>query len=117
MKKLYTINKWLIIINTLLFIVPFFGLLFLIVLGGAQVTMAIIVAVNYTTLNKNRRIKFIIYSILTSIILITTQLTFDEGLINNSVAFFTVIIISVLLAFLHLNITYSLYKSEQNETN
>ncbi len=113
MKHLYQINKWLVIINAVLFIIPYFGLMFLIILGAAQVLMSTIIAFNYSKLNRKGKIKFIIYSIFTLIILISTQLSFNEKLYYNDTIFIVIMITSIILAFLHLNITYQLYKSEK----
>lgn len=113
MKYLHQTNKWLIIINVILFIIPYFGLMFLVLLGASQVLMSIIIAANYSKLERNGKTKFIYYSILSIIILIITQLSFNDRLFYNDTIFVIVIIISVILAFLHLNITYQLYKSEK----
>ncbi|MEP1490250.1 MAG: hypothetical protein ABJL44_06515 [Algibacter sp.] len=109
MKYLYQTNKWLIIINTILFLSPYIGLLFLILLGTIQVIMALISIPKFPKLDKNGKIKFIIYLVLTTIILTTL---FTKGSWNNSVGKICVIS-SILLAFLHLNITYLLSKSEK----
>lgn len=113
MKYLYLINKWLIIINALLFIIPFYGLMFLTILGSAQVIMALIIAFNFSKLNKSGKTQFIIYSIITIIVLFTVQ-CIDSIFTNvHHYVHKACLIVSVLLAFLHLNITYLLYKSEK----
>lgn len=115
MKYLYKINKWLIIINILLFIIPYFGLLFLIILGAVQVIMSVIIAFNFTQLAKNSKSQFILYSVITIIILIITKLTYNDRLYYNDTFFIIIMLTSIILAFLHLNITYSLYKPEHHE--
>lgn len=117
MKYLYQTNKWLVIINTLLFVVPYFGMLFLIILGASQIFMTIIIALNFNKLDISGKAQFITYSILTTIIL-SLIFIINESIFNlSNDCFIPIIIISVLLAFLHLNITYILYKTKNHETN
>lgn len=111
MKYLYHINKWLVIINAALFIVPYIGLLFLIVLGISQLLMAFIILINYNILNKNGKIQFNIYATITILDLIIIKLLFDDTLMLSYTVVIVTLITSILLAFLNLSITYIIYKS------
>jgi hypothetical protein len=113
MKYLYQPNKWLVIINIILFIIPYLGLMFLVLLGASQVLMSIIIVSNYSKLERNIKAKFICYSFLSLIILITTKLSFNDRLYYNNTIFIIVMLISVILALLHLNITHQLYKTKK----
>ncbi|WP_308993847.1 hypothetical protein QLS71_010100 [Mariniflexile litorale] len=117
MKHLYLTNKWLLIINAVLFIIPYFGLLFLIILGIIQLIMCVVVIGKFNMLNKSGKTQLIVYSIITSSILILTMLSYNDDLYFNDTLFIFVIITSILLALLHLNITYLLYKNSQDEIN
>lgn len=112
MKYLYHINKWLVIINALLFIIPMIGFLFLIILGALQILMTIVITYNINKLNTSGKTQFVVYILFTSIILILTRITYNERLYFNDATLIIVLIISILLAFLHLNITYLLYKTQ-----
>ena len=108
MKFLYQTNKWLVIINALLFIIPFFGLLFSIILGAAQVIMALIIAYNIKKLNTRGKTKFGIYVLFSSIVLMLIKIMPNP---NDDIVIIT-LALCVLLALLHLNITYLLYKTK-----
>ena len=112
MKKLYKSNKCLMIINAVLFIIPYFGLMFLVVLGTLQVIMALIIIPEFSLFDKIGKIKFIIYFILTSIVLTSI---FTLGSWHNNIYPIS-IIVSIPLAFLNLNITYLSTKIKTNET-
>ena len=109
MKNLYQINKWLIIVNALLYITIYFGLIFQILLGTVQVIMAIIIAFNYSKLTVKTKRLFIIYSFATSIVL---TLIFFTDYLNSTNYLIHWIIIPQMLAFFHLYITYLIYKSK-----
>lgn len=110
MKTLYKSNKYLIIFNAILFVIPYFGLMFLIILGTLQVIMALIIIPEFSKFDKKGKIEFITYLTLTTIVLITI---FSLGSWHNSI-YPVSIIISIPLVFLHLHITYLLTK--HNET-
>ena len=114
MKNLYLINKWLIIINTVLYITVYLGLIFQILLGAIQVIMAIIIAFNITKLTKRAKRLFQIYSI-TTITFLLLFLTDYIKLNNDLYELITWIIIPQTLAFLHLYITYLIYKTETKQ--
>ena len=118
MKALYHINKWLVIVNAFLFIIPYLGLLFLILLGSVQIFMAIIIACKHWELKKDILTKFILYSVLSAVTLsfvwyISTvdpqnELSFNEMGIP-------IITFSIGLAFFHLHITYLIFKTKYHE--
>lgn len=116
MKYLHFTNKWFLIINLLLFIIPTYGLLFIIITGIIQVFLGIIIAFNISKLNKNGKLLFLTYSISTLTILVLTYITYGEKLYFNNTIFIIVMVISILLAILHLKITHLLYKAETHET-
>ncbi|MFI0428384.1 hypothetical protein [Mariniflexile sp. HMF6888] len=115
MKYLYQTNKWLVIINTILFIITYLGLMFLIVLGTIQLLMYIIIAVKYNNLDKSGKTQFTIYSFTAALVL--TLISFNDKFYFDGTIFLAVLVISILLAFLHLNITYLLFKQSNHETN
>lgn len=117
MKYLYLTNKWLVVINAILFIIPYFGLMFLIVLGGIQLLMYLIIASKYSNLNKSGKTQFLIYSFFTSLVLVLSLISFNDTLYFNDVIYIGVLITSILLAFIHLNITYLIFKQSNHETN
>ncbi|WP_353778900.1 hypothetical protein [Winogradskyella sp. 3972H.M.0a.05] len=109
---LYKINIALIIINTLLIIIPYYALLFLMVLGACQVLLALIIGLFLNQLDKDGKIKWIIYMVLTSIVLSTMYLTGKQILKLDFAAVMICMFISIGLAFLNLNITYLFSKNE-----
>lgn len=111
MKNLYLINKWLIILNAVLFIIPAYGLLFLIVLGISQLILALIILINFNILNRNGKIQFIVYTTITIIDLTIIKLMFNDRLEQSNIVMISILITSILLAFLNLNITYIIYKN------
>ncbi|MFG6685637.1 hypothetical protein ACGK9U_03580 [Mariniflexile sp. HNIBRBA6329] len=117
MKYLYQINKWLILINLLLFIIPIYGFMFLILTGVIQIVLAVVIAFNINKLEANGKILFLIYIVFTSIILFLTFITHNEKLYFGNITFIVVMVISLLLALLHLKITYLLFKKANHETN
>lgn len=61
MRTIHTINKWSLIINIFLFIIPILGMLVMILLGLIQIILAIVIStLYYTTLKKQER--FLLYS-------------------------------------------------------
>ncbi|WP_290702111.1 hypothetical protein [Lacinutrix sp.] len=106
MKNIHNINKGLIITNIILGFTIYFGLLFLIPLGISQIIMAIRMVIDEKKLTKEITSLLTIYCISSTLVLIilffmyTTLIPGSEGL------FLLIMIISVLLAFLHLYITY-----------
>lgn len=112
---MYLINKWFIIINIILYITVYLGLIFQILLGAVQVVMAIIIAFNFSKLIKRIKRLFIIYSIATIVFLVV----FFTGYLKSNNDLYELIawvIIPQTLAFLHLYITFLIHKNIQNET-
>ena len=109
---LFKINIALIIINTLLIINPFYALLFLMVLGAFQVLFALIIGIFFKQLDKEGKIKWIIYMILTALVLSILYLS-DKQILNvESEVIITCMFISAGLVFLNLNITYLFSENE-----
>lgn len=70
MKTLYMINKVLIIINVILGLTIYFGLLFMIITGFAQVVMFIVYLSKWKKISDQYKTHFITYGCLTIITLI-----------------------------------------------
>ncbi len=106
MKHLYQINKVLIIINLILGLTIYLGLLFLIVLGIAQIIMSVIIAYNEKQLTKEVSTLYNIYALTTVSILVIFLLMYCAFIPSSSILIFSMIAISIIIAFLHLRITY-----------
>ena len=116
MKALYHINKWLVIVNAFLFIIPSLGLIFLILLGFVQIIMALAIGFSIEKYNKDIKFKFISYAILTILVLSLLLYTSNEAsqsVLNFNSIVIPIIVISILLAFLHLHITYIITKTSR----
>lgn len=106
MKNLYQINKTLVITNIVLGFTIYLGLLFLIPLGIAQIIMGIYMIYNEKKLTKKIS-KLLTFYILTSTsVLISLFFIYTSFFTNGDGLFILIMIISILLAFLHLYITY-----------
>jgi len=110
MKNLYHINKVLIIINIALGLTIYLGLLFLIPLGIVQIIMSIIIAYNEKKLTKEIRSLFNTYSITSSLILIGILFMYCKFIPDNHLLIYIGLATSILMAFLHLKITYLIHK-------
>lgn len=116
MKNLFKINKVLVIINIILFIIPYFGLLFLMVLGASQVIMSFVIGYNLKQLNKKTELLFTIYS-LTAVFILLNFFFMNLGFTpNNAPNIVISMILSVVMAFLHLKITHMIYKNQPIKT-
>ncbi|WP_136465086.1 hypothetical protein [Flagellimonas onchidii] len=102
MTKLYKINLVFVILTLVLYLTVYLGLLFSIVLGGVQVIMSLIMLYNFKKLSETNKVLFIIYLIPTATILVLIA-TDNYGDINYIMKF---AVIPMMLAFLHLYITY-----------
>ncbi|WP_243471045.1 hypothetical protein [Winogradskyella sp. MH6] len=110
MKRLYNINKWLIIITLLLYLTFYFGFMAQIVLGIAQITMSILILFNYSKLSISLKKLFITYLILaiSAISIYVIKLTIDKS----DFSFFLLFTVAtMLLALFHLYITYKIQQS------
>ena len=109
MKHIHKINKILIIINLILGLTIYFGLLFLIPLGIVQIIMSVIIAFYYRKLTNVIRLLLIIYCSITALVLISLLYMYLKSNDNQGL-FILSMCISVGLAFLHLKITYMIDK-------
>ena len=69
MKNVYTVNKVLLIVNTLLFLTIYFGLLFLIVTGIVQILCFIYYMVHWEKIDPKLELYFRSYGVLVPLIL------------------------------------------------
>lgn len=69
MKRLYNINKVIIIINLILAFIPFIGLLFMVITGITQVISYIIYLTKWRHIDTKLRNYFIAYPFLVAIVL------------------------------------------------
>lgn len=107
MKRLYNVNKWLVIITILLYLTLYLGMLFQMVLGVGQVLMSLYMLYNYNKLEK--QIKFLFNIYLVSVVTILSVIAFGKII---STGFITIhLIIPMLIAFFHLYITYKIKES------
>lgn len=68
MKTIHQINFWTLMINIFLAIVPFLGMLFMMVLGLVQIALAFAITFcHYSRLNHNMRMMIIVYWIFVAI--------------------------------------------------
>jgi|GEM_PF-2634447 len=116
MKNLFKVNRVLIITNIVLGLTIYLGLLFLIPLGIAQVIMSVIIYNNLKQYNQQIKNQFIIYVSITSIILIGIVLS-SLDVIDIKYFFIHGMTISIIMAFLHLNITYLIFKTSTNQNH
>ena len=65
MKLIHKINFWTLAINIVLFIVPYFGMAFMMVLGAVQLVLALAIVFSYyNNLDNNDRVNIKIYWLL-----------------------------------------------------
>jgi len=110
MKNIHQINKVLVIINVILGFTIYFGLLFLILLGIAQIFMSVIIAFNRKKLTKEINLLFNIYVSITTLIITSFFFMSFEFIPNQEGAIYLILFISVGMAFLHLKITHMINK-------
>ncbi|WP_299125616.1 hypothetical protein [uncultured Winogradskyella sp.] len=111
MKHFYQINSSLIPITILLWFTFWGGMIAQTVLGIVQVAMSVSIMVHFKKLSKSIQILFTVYVILTiSIIMLYRQIGNNgHGGIEHMFLF---IIVTLLLAFFHLYITYKIKNYE-----
>lgn len=110
MKKLYKINKWLVITTLLLYLTFYGGIMAQIVLGIVQVIMSVLILFNYSKLSISLKKLFITYLILaiSAISIYIINLTIGESDLSFFILF---TVATMLIAFFHLYITYKIKKS------
>lgn len=112
MKNVFHLNRALVIINVVLGFTIYLGLLFLIPLGIIQIIMSFTIYNYRHGFTKQIKTLFKTYVIITSIILIGILLIlFDITSINQGVIYCG-LLTSIIMAFLHLKITYLIYELE-----
>lgn len=79
MKRLYNINKIVIIINLILVIIPFLGLVFMFITGCVQVISYSVCLMYWKRINSTLRNYFIVYPFLVSIALGTLYIGTDTS--------------------------------------
>jgi len=116
MKKLFKLNRILVITNLILFITIYLGMIFLMVLGAFQIVMSIIILFNFSILSKTTKVLFSTYLLFTSIELILLTLILNDYInISRDYLPLFLFIIPSLLALLHFYTTY-LIKQDENTT-
>ena len=110
MKKLHKINLVLVIFTAVLYLTYYFGMLFSIVLGFAQVIISLCILSEYKTLPKNIKIWFSVY--LTGTVSILTLIFTNTITLHKDIGLLIYFIIPSILALLHLYITYLISKEE-----
>ena len=81
MKTLYNINKVTLIINLILVVIPFFGLIFMLITGCVQVISYIISLFLWKQIAHSLRRYFLIYPVLVSIALAILALEKDVSFV------------------------------------
>ena len=104
MKTLHRINLWLFIITVVLYLTVYFGMLFSMVLGFAQVIISLYILTEFNKLKKNTKILFSFYLIGTVSIL--TLIFTDRVTLYKDFGLLVYFIIPSILALIHLYITY-----------
>jgi len=112
MKNLFLVNRLLVIINIILGFTIYFGLLFLILLGAVQIIMSIIIASSNKTYNTKIKTLFNTYALITTSILVGICLMSLEIIPISAGIFYFGMGSSIIMAFLHLNITHLIYQEE-----
>ena len=103
---MYQINKWSVITTTLLFLTFWGGILAELILAIIQISISIYLIIHFDTLSTINKSLFISYLILTiSLSIIFYTLDCDLALM------FMWIIVSMILAYFHLYLTYKIQKS------
>lgn len=110
MKKLYQLNKWLVIATLILYLTVILGMAFQIILGCIQVLMSLYILTHFKSLDRKLKPLFIFYiSITTVILILIVTNNYNNWYSTNGTLLW--IILPMTLAFLHLFITYKIYKS------
>ncbi len=115
MRKIYTINKILIIVNIALFIIPYFGLLFMIITGVVQLTLFLIYMFRWKQIPKNNKKQLIWYIAICSIIFISIYYSSASEYYNDLIPSMLLIISGLLaLYFLYISKKLSDLNSKSN---
>ena len=107
MKKLFKINKWLVIITLVLYLTFYLGALFQIVLGTIQIVMSLFIITKFNQLSKELKILFIIYCFAACAILFLLFTNY----VNHELWIILFLIIPMLISLFHLYITFKISKS------
>ncbi|TVZ53160.1 hypothetical protein OD90_2357 [Dokdonia sp. Hel_I_53] len=106
MKKIYSLNKILIIINIGLFIIPYFGLLFMIITGVVQIILFFIYVMKWNQIPQSNKKQLLVYVAICLIIFI--------GIYYSSASeYYNDLILSMLLIISGLLELYFLYISKK----
>jgi hypothetical protein len=117
MKTIHQINFWTFIINLILFLIPFLGMLFMMVLGFVQIILALaIVFCHYRRLDRNIRIMIIGYWIFVVIDFIGIGAThFYSNFANDALVIPFLFLIPGVLAIYFVYTTYTITKNLSHE--
>ena len=107
MKQIYLINKWAVIITTLLFFTFWGGILAIWILALIQIVISIKIATIFKTLNQVCKNLFITY-VLSTITLIVIFKTLQHQAFDALALMFVWIVVSMLLALFNLFITFKI---------
>lgn len=112
MKKIiFRFNLILIIINILLIAIPYFALLFLMVLGAFQILFAVIIGFRFNRMSAIVKTNYLLYILLTASVLYIFFLL-KNGFLDSGQQLITLCFIaSICLAFQNLFITYKIQQS------
>lgn len=110
-KIIFRFNLILIIINILLIIIPYYALLFLMVLGVFQILFAVIIGFQFNKMSIIIKTTYLLYILLTASVLYTFFLL-NNGFLDSGQQLITLCFFaSFCLAFQNLFITYKLQQS------
>ncbi|MBL87144.1 MAG: hypothetical protein CMO82_10850 [Winogradskyella sp.] len=109
-KVIYLLNITLIVFNLILILIPFYALLFLMVLGAFQILFAIIIGFHFKEMSATTKTNFLIYIFLVASVL-CTFLLISKGFLDSGQQLITLCFVtSICLAFYNLFITYKTQK-------
>ncbi|WP_461598159.1 hypothetical protein [Winogradskyella sp.] len=110
-KIIFRFNLILIIINISLITIPYYALLFLMVLGVFQILFAVIIGFQFNKMSVIIKTTYLLYILLTASVLYTFFLL-NNGFLDSGQQLITLCFIaSFCLAFQNLFITYKLQQS------
>lgn len=109
-RVIYLLNITLIIFNLILILVPFYALLFLMVLGAFQILFVIIIGFYFKEMSPAIKTNYLIYILLVASVLYTFFLV-NKGFLDSGQQLITLCFVtSICLAFHNLFITYKIQK-------
>lgn len=109
-KVIYLLNITLIVFNLILILIPFYALLFLMVLGAFQILFAIIIGFYFKEMSLAIKTNYLIYILLVTSVLYTFFLV-NKGFLDFGQQLITLCFVtSICLAFQNLFITYKIQK-------